>query len=149
MPPFGPTMYWKSAATLSIALAAFTGSAAAQCGQAANSNLISYLGSAGPANFTVLSLGGNGALVNINLASIAGNVGVPNFGTVKESAPSSVSGNLIVGSSVNTARVDSPRSAMRPHGAHSESMRNNFGMPCSRRLMRVSAATGNFLTFGR
>src|SRR5580704_16552534 len=86
----GVPMYWKSAATLSIVFAVFTGSVAAQCGQAANSNLISYLGSAGPTNFTVLSLGGNGAVVNINLATVAGNVGVPNFGTIKESAPSSV-----------------------------------------------------------
>ena len=34
----------------------------------------------------MLSLGGDGALVNINLATVIGNVGVPNFGTLKESA---------------------------------------------------------------
>lgn len=71
----------------------------------ANSSLINQLGAAGPANFTVLSLGGPGAVVNINLASVAGNVGVPNNGTLKESAPSSVSGNLIVGSLVDTKGV--------------------------------------------
>ena len=36
------------------------------CGTGAGSTLINNLGSAGPANFTVLSLGSNGAVVNLN-----------------------------------------------------------------------------------
>ncbi len=71
----------------------------------ANSNLISNLGMAGPANFTVLSLGGSRAVVNLNLASVTGNVGMPNWGSVIESAPSSISGDFVVGSSVNTTGV--------------------------------------------
>jgi hypothetical protein len=71
----------------------------------ANSTLINNLGSSGPSNFSVLSLGGAGALVNINLATVIGNVGVPNFGTLKESAPSVVTGEFVVGSSVNTSAV--------------------------------------------
>jgi hypothetical protein len=71
----------------------------------AKSTLITNLGSAGPSRFAVLSLGGSGALVNINLAYVAGNVGVPNFGTFKESAPSTVTGRVVVGSSVNTRGV--------------------------------------------
>lgn len=71
----------------------------------ANSTLISNLGSSGPGNFAVLSLGGSGALVNINLATVIGNVGVPNFGTLKESAPSLVTGKLIIGSNVNASGV--------------------------------------------
>jgi hypothetical protein len=89
---------------LLMIFAVFAGSAAAQC-NGANSTLIYNLGSAGPNYFTVLSLGGQSALVNINLATVVGNVGVPNFGSLKESAPSSVTGNLIVGSSVNTKGV--------------------------------------------
>jgi hypothetical protein len=101
-------MSWKSVAISAISFVLLTGTAGAQCGTAANSALISNLGSAGPANFAVLSLGGDGALVNINLATVVGNVGVPNFGTIKESAPSSVQGNLVVGSSVDTKRVAGP-----------------------------------------
>jgi hypothetical protein len=71
----------------------------------ANSTLLCKLGAAGPGNFAVLSLGGAGALVNINLATVDGNVGVPNPGTLKESAPSVVNGDLIVGSSVNLKGV--------------------------------------------
>ncbi|HLK65796.1 MAG TPA: hypothetical protein VKU19_20305 [Bryobacteraceae bacterium] len=94
----------KYLAVLAIAVGMCVQSATAQC-SGANSSLIGNLGSAGPNNFTVLSLGGQGALVNINLATVVGNVGVPNFGTLKESAPSSVTGDLIVGSSVNTKGV--------------------------------------------
>jgi hypothetical protein len=71
----------------------------------ANSSLINNLGSSGPSNFAVLSMGGTGALVNINLATVVGNVGVPNFGTLKESAPSVVTGELVIGSSVNSSGV--------------------------------------------
>ncbi len=71
----------------------------------ANSTLINQLGAAGPGNFAVLSLGGVGALVNINMATIVGNVGVPNPGAIKESAPSSVIGDLILGSSVKVTNV--------------------------------------------
>lgn len=98
-------MSWKHLATAAMALGALAQTGIAQCSSGANSSLISYLGSAGPSNFTVLSLGGHGALVNINLATVVGNVGVPNDGTLKESAPSSVQGNLIVGSSVDTKGV--------------------------------------------
>jgi hypothetical protein len=78
----------------------------------ANSSLVNNLGSAGPANFTVLSLGGSGAVVNINLATINGNVGVPNTGTLMESAPSVVTGELIVGSKVNTSGVNGSHGAI-------------------------------------
>jgi hypothetical protein len=71
----------------------------------ANSTLINNLGTAGPGNFTVLSLGGAGAVVNINMATVDGNVGVPNPGTLKESAPSVVNGELVIGSSVNINSV--------------------------------------------
>ena len=71
----------------------------------ANSTLISNLGSSGPASFAVLSMGGKGAQVNINLATVTGNVGVPNFGTLKESAPSVVTGGIMIGSSVNASGV--------------------------------------------
>jgi hypothetical protein len=71
----------------------------------ANSTLINKLGMAGPGNFTVLSLGGAGALVNINLATVVGDVGMPNPGTLKESAPSSVIGDLIIGSTVDIRGV--------------------------------------------
>lgn len=98
-------MYGKPATIFAITSALFVGTAAAQCGSAANSTLINNLGLAGPNNFAVLSLGGNGALVNINLATVVGNVGAPNFGTVKESAPSSVQGTIFVGSGVNTAGI--------------------------------------------
>jgi hypothetical protein len=70
-----------------------------------NSTLINNLGAAGPGNFTVLSLGGVGSVININLATVVGNVGLPNFGTLKESAPSSVFGDLIIGSAVTTKGV--------------------------------------------
>jgi len=83
------------------------------CPGAANSNLINFLGSAGPNNFAVLSLGGPGALVNVNLGTVKGtfaNIGVPNSGTYKESAPSFVGGSIIVGSQVNTS------GAIGPHG---------------------------------
>jgi hypothetical protein len=46
-----------------------------------------------------------GSVININMASIAGNVGLPNTGILKESAPSSVFGDLIVGSLTNTSGV--------------------------------------------
>lgn len=106
-------MFLKFLTALALASALFAGMAAAQCGTAANSTLISYLGSAGPTNFAVLSLGGQGALVNINLATVVGNAGAPNFDTVKESAPSSVQGNLIVGSSVNTEGVVGPNGGIQ------------------------------------
>jgi hypothetical protein len=67
----------------------------------ANSSLINSLGQAGPSNFAVLSLGGSNALVNINLATVNGNVGVPNTGSFQESAPSVVTGDIIVGSQVS------------------------------------------------
>lgn len=70
-----------------------------------NSSILTNFGTAGPNNFTVLSLGGTGAVVNINLATVHGNVGVPNYGTLKESAPSVVTGDLIIGSAVNTTGV--------------------------------------------
>ena len=73
--------------------------------QTANSTLFTNLGAAGPDHFTVLGLGGAGALVNINMATVTGNVGVANLATLKESAPSLVTGDLIIGSSVNTAGV--------------------------------------------
>jgi hypothetical protein len=41
-------------------------------------------------------------VVDLNLATVVGNIGVPNFGTYMESAPSTVDGEIIVGSSVNT-----------------------------------------------
>ena len=44
-------------------------------------------------------------MINIDLATVVGDVGVPNVGTLKESAPSSVFGDLIVGSAVKTTRV--------------------------------------------
>jgi hypothetical protein len=70
----------------------------------ASSPLItSELGEAGPSNFAVLSLGGTGAVINLNLAAVNGNVGMPNPGTVKESNPSTITGEVIVGSSVNTS----------------------------------------------
>ncbi|MBV8901227.1 MAG: hypothetical protein JOY92_14070 [Verrucomicrobia bacterium] len=56
-----------------------------------------------PGNFTVLSLGGAGAVVNLNLATVTGNVGAPNFAKVQESAPSVVTDEFIVGSSVSTS----------------------------------------------
>jgi hypothetical protein len=43
--------------------------------------------------------------VNINLATVTGNVGVPNTGTLKESGPSVVTGDLILGSLVNHTGV--------------------------------------------
>ena len=81
------------------------------CVAAATSPLSSSLGQAGPTNFTVLSLGGTGALVNINLATVDGNVGVPNNGTFKESSPSVVTGNVIIGSNVSES------GAQGSHGA--------------------------------
>jgi choice-of-anchor A domain-containing protein len=94
-------------AFMAITIAVSVTAAMAQtCPGSANSTLINFLGSAGPSNYAVLSLGGPGALVNINLGSVSGdfaNIGVPNSGTFKESAPSSVAGNIIVGSLVNTA----------------------------------------------
>ena len=71
---------------------------------ATNSTVLNELGSAGPRNFTVLSLGGPGAVVNLNLATVVGNVGMPS-GTLQESKPSSVTGEFIIGSSVNTTGV--------------------------------------------
>lgn len=71
----------------------------------AHSTLINNLGTAGPSNCAVLSLGGSGAVVNLTLATVTGNVCVPNNGTLKESAPSSVTGSLIIGSAVNTTGV--------------------------------------------
>ena len=71
----------------------------------ANSPLISSLGTAGPSNFAVLSLGGTGGLVNLNLETVTGAVGVPNRGTIQESAPSMVTGELVVGSLVDTSGV--------------------------------------------
>ena len=75
-------MHRKHLAVLAIIFGMCVESVTAQC-NGANSTLIGNLGSAGPNNFTVLSLGGQGALVNINLATVVGNVGVPNFGTLK------------------------------------------------------------------
>lgn len=81
--------------------------------QGANSPLNSQLGMAGPTNFAVLSMGGNGeTLVNINLGFVTGNVGAPNTGSVQESAPSSVSGEWIVGSQVNTSGVQGQHGAI-------------------------------------
>jgi Putative Ig domain len=77
----------------------------------ATSTLISSLGSAGPSNFAVLSLGGAGSLVNINLATVTGNVGVPNTGTFQESSPSVVTGNIIVGSAVSQSGAQGSRGA--------------------------------------
>src|SRR5579871_1604556 len=99
------TKFRRALVAVTVALSA-SAATAQTCPGSANSTLINFLGSAGPSNYAVLSLGGPGASVNINLGSIKGdfaNVGVPNSGTFKESAPSSVAGNIIVGSLVNTA----------------------------------------------
>jgi hypothetical protein len=50
-------------------------------------------------------MGGAGSLLNINLATITGSVGVANLGKIKESAPSSINGDIIVGSQVDTSGV--------------------------------------------
>src|SRR5579871_3541312 len=94
----------KYLAVLAIAVGMCVQSATAQF-SGANSSLIGNLGSSGPGNFAVLSLGGKGALVNINLATVVGNVGVPNFGTLKESAPSAVSGEINLATVVGNVGV--------------------------------------------
>jgi hypothetical protein len=71
----------------------------------ANSTVVNNLGAAGPSNFTVFSMGGNGSMLNINLATVTGSVGVANPGQIKESAPSVINGDIIVGSLVNTSGV--------------------------------------------
>jgi Ice-binding-like len=50
-------------------------------------------------------LGGNGAVININLATVTGNVGAQNSTKVMESAPSTVTGDFVVGSSANTSGI--------------------------------------------
>ncbi len=77
----------------------------AQIGQCGNSTLATNLGTAGPSNFAVFSMGGPGSLLNINLATVLGTVGVANPGTIDESAPSVVDGDIVVGSQVNTAGI--------------------------------------------
>jgi hypothetical protein len=74
-------------------------------GGATSTSIISELGATGPGNFTVLSLGGNGAVININLATVTGNVGAQNSTKVMESAPSTVTGDFVVGSSANTSGI--------------------------------------------
>jgi hypothetical protein len=74
----------------------------AQIDGCANSSMINNLGSAGPLNFTVFSMGGQGSLLNLNLATVLGPVGVANPGTITESAPSAIEGDITVGSQVNT-----------------------------------------------
>lgn len=71
----------------------------------ANSTVVNNLGAAGPTNFTVFSMGGSGSLLNINLATVTGSVGVANLGKIKESAPSTINGDIIVGSQVDTSAV--------------------------------------------
>lgn len=77
----------------------------AQLDNCANSSLVNNLGTAGPQNFAVFSMGGPGSLLNINLATVNGSVGVADPGTIQESAPSTVTGEIIVGTSVNTSGV--------------------------------------------
>jgi hypothetical protein len=71
----------------------------------ANSTLIGYLNSAGPSNYAVLSLGGERAGIDVNLATVTGNVGAPNYNTVQESKPSTIDGELVIGSDVNASAV--------------------------------------------
>jgi hypothetical protein len=94
----------KRFAFLALALVGAT-NLFAQGGGCANSTLVNNLGTAGPFNFTVFSMGGPGSLLNINLATVNGSVGVANPGTILESAPSTITGSIIVGSEVNTSRV--------------------------------------------
>ena len=82
---------------------------AAQIDGCANSTVVNNLGSAGPLNFTVFSMGGRGSLLNINLATVIGPVGVANPGALSESAPSAIDGDITVGSQVNISRL---------HGSH-------------------------------
>jgi hypothetical protein len=89
---------------LALALVSAT-SLFAQGGGCANSTLINNLGTAGPFNFTVFSMGGPGSLLNINLATVNGSVGVADPGTIQESVPSTITGTIIVGSEVNTSGV--------------------------------------------
>lgn len=77
----------------------------AQLDNCANSSLVNNLGTAGPQNFAVFSMGGPGSMLNINLATVNGEVGVANPGTIQESAPSTVTGSIIVGSQVKTSGV--------------------------------------------
>ena len=93
--------------TLAVVLLAFgcALSLSAQSNGCANSTVVNNLGAAGPGNFTVFSMGGAGSLLNINLATITGSVGVANLGKIKESAPSSINGDIIVGSQVDTSGV--------------------------------------------
>lgn len=92
-----------------VLIVAFASNLVAQLDSCASSTLVNYLGTAGPANFAVFSMGGPGSLLNINLATVNGSVGVANPGRIQESAPSHVNGDIIVGSQVNTAGV---------HGSH-------------------------------
>jgi hypothetical protein len=72
----------------------------------ADETILTELGTAGPNNFALLSLGSSSSstlLVNINLATVDGVVGIANSGQFQESAPSAVNGQVIVGSSVNTS----------------------------------------------
>lgn len=78
---------------------------AAQISGCANSTVVNNLGAAGPTNFAVFSMGGAGSMLNINLATVNGAVGVANVGKIKESAPSVVDGNIIVGSRVDYSGV--------------------------------------------
>lgn len=89
---------------LALALISTT-SLFAQTDNCANSTLINNLGTAGPTNFTVFSMGGPGSLLNINLATVNGSVGVADPGTIQESAPSTITGQIIVGSAVSTSGV--------------------------------------------
>ncbi len=80
----------------------------AQTSVCSGSTLFTNLGTAGPFNFTVFSMGGTGSLVNINMATVQGPVGMANSGTIKESKPSYVNGAIVVGSQVNTNGVIGP-----------------------------------------
>ena len=93
--------------TLAVVLLAFgcALSLSAQINGCANSTVVNNLGAAGPGNFTVFSMGGAGSLLNINLATITGSVGVANLCKIKESAPSAINGDIIVGSQVDTSGV--------------------------------------------
>lgn len=87
---------------LVVSLACVSSVFAQGCG---NSTLVNNLGTAGPFNFAVFSMGGPGSLLNINLATVDGSVGVADPGRIQESAPSHVNGDIVVGSQVNTSGV--------------------------------------------
>lgn len=68
-------------------------------------SIVAALGAAGPSAFAVLSLGGDaahkGAGINCSNGTVNGNAGIASFGTFKNSAPCTTTGNLYRGTNLS------------------------------------------------